>query len=99
MIVWIYAALVLAGGLIGWSKVRSKPSLISGVLFAIGLALSGVTVWRGTRGGLYVAEILAVLLLLVFLLRLAKTRTFMPAGFMAIVSVVVAGLIALAFRG
>ena len=80
IIVWIYGALVLAGGVIGWVKARSKPPLISGVVFAFGLALSGIAVWQGTRAGLYLAEALAVSLLLAFLLRLAKTRMFMPAG-------------------
>ena len=89
LIVWIYGALVLTGGLIGWVKAQSKPSLISGLVFGVTLLALGswmhfnpVSFWAQMS-----AMALAGILLVAMTIRLAKTRKFVPAGLMVVVSV------------
>jgi len=88
-IVWIYGALVLTGGLIGWVNARSKPSLISGLAF--GAALLALGSWIQFNPVSLLAQMSAIglagILLVVMTIRLAKTRKFVPAGVMVVVSV------------
>jgi uncharacterized membrane protein (UPF0136 family) len=78
-ILWVYIVLLLAGGLMGFIKAKSKISLVTSALFAVLLALcvTGVI----TRP-LYAAEVLVGLLVIVFGIRFAKGRKFMPSGLM-----------------
>jgi uncharacterized membrane protein (UPF0136 family) len=78
IILWVYIALLLAGGLMGFIKAKSKISLITSALFAVLLALCATGVLRP----FYIADILVGLLLIVFGVRFAKGRKFMPAGLM-----------------
>ena len=81
-ILWIYIVLLVIGGLIGFLKGKSKVSLIMSVCFGAALALCA-------SGILYqpnVADILLVALLVVFAFRLSKTRKFMPAGLMLVLT-------------
>lgn len=82
LIVWIYVALLVVGGLMGFLKAGSKVSLIMSVAFAIPLAVTAL-------GGLpvAVAQIVPGLVALVMGVRLAKTKKFMPAGMTLIFSV------------
>jgi uncharacterized membrane protein (UPF0136 family) len=88
-ILWIYIVLLVVGGLIGFFKAKSKVSLIMSIVFAALLTLCAA----GIIFQPYVADILLAALLVVFGMRLAKTKKFMPAGMMLIVT-----LAALAFR-
>src|SRR5437667_1131752 len=82
VILWIYIALLIVGGLIGFLKGRSKVSIIASIGFAIPLALCAANVIPQK----FVADILIALLLIVFGMRLAKTKKFMPSGLMLIIS-------------
>ncbi|WP_008313506.1 TMEM14 family protein [Leptolyngbya sp. PCC 6406] len=84
-----YGALALVGGIIGFLQVRSKVSLISGLVSGILLAISGLGIVKGQPWGLGLAIAVTILLLIVFVVRLIKTRKVMPAGLM-----VAAGLVA-----
>jgi uncharacterized membrane protein (UPF0136 family) len=84
--IWVYGVLMILGGIIGFVKVRSKASLLSGVGLGLGLLASGYGVWRGSVNSLVVAAVIAALLLVLFAIRFAKTRRFMPAGMLAILS-------------
>jgi uncharacterized membrane protein (UPF0136 family) len=77
-ILWVYIVLLLAGGLMGFIKAKSRISLITSALFAVLLALCATGVIRP----FYVADILVGLLLVVFGVRFAKGRKFMPSGLM-----------------
>ena len=88
-VLWVYIVLLVAGGLMGFLKAGSKPSLIASLVFAVGLALCAMNLVFQA----YVADLLLVALLVIFGLRLAKTRKFMPAGMMVVVT-----LAALALR-
>ena len=92
-VLWIYIVLLVIGGLFGFLKGKSKVSLIMSVVFAAALVLTAVpnVFDPGFRRNL--ANILMAALLVVFALRLAKTKKFMPAGLM-----LVATLAALALR-
>ena len=87
-ILWIYIVLLVIGGLIGFFKGKSKVSLIMSIAFAAALSLCAV----GIIFQPYVADILLVALLFVFAIRLGKTKKFMPAGLMLIVTVMVLAL-------
>jgi len=89
LILWIYIVLLVIGGLIGFLKGKSKVSLIMSASFAALLALCAA----GVVFQNYVADILLAALLVVFAMRLAKTKKFMPAGLMLILT-----LLALALR-
>lgn len=89
LVLWIYIILLVIGGLIGFLKAKSQVSLIMSVSFAALLALCAA----GIVFQPYVADILLAALLIVFAMRLTKTKKFMPAGVMLILT-----LAALALR-
>jgi uncharacterized membrane protein (UPF0136 family) len=68
----------------GFIKAGSKVSIITSVIFAIalGVCAAGVITWRPA------ADVLLALLLVVFVMRYVKTKKFMPAGLMIVVTAV-----------
>ena len=82
-LLWIYIVLLLVGGLMGFIKGKSKVSLIMSAVFAALLVLCAL----GIIFKPYVADILLAALLVVFAMRLAKTKKFMPAGMMLVVTI------------
>jgi uncharacterized membrane protein (UPF0136 family) len=82
-VLWIYIVLLVIGGLIGFLKAKSKVSLIMSVTFAALLALCAV----GAVFKPYMADIFLAALLVVFGMRLAKTKKFMPSGMMLVLTV------------
>ena len=87
IVLWIYIVLLLAGGFIGFLKAKSQVSLIMSAVFAAVLVLCAVPglFETGIRRGL--ANILMAVLLVVFAIRLGKTKKFMPAGLMLIITI------------
>ncbi len=83
----IYGILLLFGGIMGYVSAKSKPSLISGVVSGLLLLISGVLQWQQIPVGLVFAQIITLVLAIVFVIRLWKTRKFMPAGLMLVLSV------------
>lgn len=81
-VLWIYIVLLVIGGLIGFLKAKSRVSLIMSVSFAALLALCAA----GVVFMPYVADILLAALLVVFAIRLSKTKKFMPSGLMLILT-------------
>lgn len=82
-VLWVYIFLLLVGGLFGFFKGKSKVSLIMSATFAAALILCAIGVIFQPN----VADILMAVLLIVFAMRLAKTKKFMPAGMMLVVTV------------
>ena len=69
----------------GYLKAKSKVSVIMSSIFALLLALFNL----GKINVQYFPEILIGLLIVIFGIRLAKTKKFMPAGLMLILSIAV----------
>src|SRR5277367_5025307 len=91
LIFWIYVVLLLVGGLIGFFKANSKISLITSAVAAALLVL--------TRAGIFepsfaraLANIIMAALLVVFAIRLAKTKKFIPSGLMLLLTIVALAL-------
>jgi uncharacterized membrane protein (UPF0136 family) len=94
VLILVYATVVFAGGLMGYLKAGSKPSLIAGVVSA---ALLAGAFWMSRTNGvaaLWFAAGIAGLLAVVFLMRFLKTRSFMPSGMMLALSVAAAAYFA-----
>lgn len=83
VILWIYIVLLVVGGLIGYLKAGSQASLIVSAVFAAILTLCqiGVVFQRN------MADIVLAVLLVFFAWRLTKSRKFMPAGLMLVLTV------------
>ena len=88
-ILWAYIVLLLAGGLIGFFKAKSKVSLITSAVFAAILILTTLRNVFKPAFALTLADVTLVVLLVVFAVRLAKTKKFMPSGLILIATVVV----------
>lgn len=97
LLVYVYAALVGVGGLIGYLKAKSLPSLIMGIGSALVLASASFGLAGGKPWGLPLALILTLILLVFFSVRYLKSspRAFMPGGLMAILSLLTLAGIAL----
>lgn len=87
LVLWIYIVLLLVGGLIGFFKGKSPVSLIMSAGFAAALVLCAVPGVFDVGFRKNLANILMAALLVVFAIRLAKTKKFMPAGLMLIVTI------------
>ena len=88
VILWIYIVLLVVGGLIGMAKSGSKVSLFTSVGFAVLLSLCALNIIHFR----YATEILLLILLVVFGMRLAKTKKFMPMGLLVVATIVTLAL-------
>ena len=83
-VLWIYIVLLVVGGLIGYLKAGSKASLITSSVFAALLILCQI----GVIFRPHMADIFLAALLVVFTWRLTKSKKFMPAGMLLVLTVV-----------
>jgi uncharacterized membrane protein (UPF0136 family) len=87
----VYAMLLAVGGIIGYAKAGSRPSLIAGLASAAVATLALMTTFQNARLGLGLGALVALVLALFFGYRFAaKTRKFMPSGLLALLSLAVA---------
>jgi uncharacterized membrane protein (UPF0136 family) len=91
MVLWVYIVLLVAGGLMGFFKAGSRISLITSSIFAVLLALCALAIIRP----FWIANVLIALLLVVFGVRFAKGRKFMPSGLMLALSAIVLAVLLL----
>lgn len=82
----LYGVLVLIGGLIGYFKASSTPSLVMGSIFGVLLILCGLGMPWQYNWALSGTISLAVILALFFGYRYLSTGAIFPAGFMMFVS-------------
>ena len=85
-VLWIYIVLLLVGGLIGFLKAGSKVSLITSAVSAAALILTTIPGLFAARFARNLAEVIMAALLVVFAIRLSKTKKFMPSGLMLVVT-------------
>lgn len=83
LILWVFIAMLIAGGVMGFVKAKSKASLIASLAFAIPLILAATGIVNAI-----VADICLVILLIYFGKKYAIGKKFMPAGLMAILSII-----------
>jgi uncharacterized membrane protein (UPF0136 family) len=87
-ILWVYIILLVAGGLVGFFKGKSRVSLIMSVAFAIVLSLCAAHIVFFP----YMADVFLAALLGVFTMRVVKTKKFMPAGMLLVLTLVTLAL-------
>ena len=87
VIVFVYAVLTIVGGIFGFVKAGSHPSLIAGLVSGLLLLAAGFGLGRGLSWGLPLAVVLTAALLVFFGVRYAQGHVFMPAGLMVILSI------------
>jgi uncharacterized membrane protein (UPF0136 family) len=92
-VLWVYIFLLLIGGLIGFFKANSKVSLITSAVFAAVLVLAVLPGVFQPAFARILANAILALLLVVFAIRLAKTKKFMPSGLMLVVTMAALALL------
>ena len=86
-ILWIYIVLLVIGGLIGFLKAKSRISLVSSIIFAVVLGFVAIDNPKPIFRVEWSWGILSFLAL-IFLIRLLRTKKFMPSGMMLLVTAV-----------
>ncbi len=87
-ILWIYILLLLVGGLIGFLKAGSKISLITSSIAAAALIITAIPGLLASGMARGMQDAIMAALIVVFTIRLAKTKKFMPSGLMLIITAV-----------
>lgn len=88
----VYGVIAIIGGIIGFTKSQSKASIISGSISGAGLLIAGAATAQNQEWGKIVGMAISALLVIVFIVRLIKTKKFMPAGLMILGGVGTLGL-------
>ncbi|HEY9738110.1 MAG TPA: TMEM14 family protein [Trichocoleus sp.] len=91
-----YGVLAIVGGIMGFAQVRSKASLISGLVSGLLLIVGGWLWGQGSAVGPILSLIVTVALVVVFIGRYRKTQKLMPAGLMIALGAVALVLMGLA---
>ena len=84
----VFGALTILGGIIGYVKASSLPSIIAGTITGILLLVAGWILPNNRTAGLAIAFIVSLLLAAQFVPKLIRTAKMMPAGLMSILSVI-----------
>jgi uncharacterized membrane protein (UPF0136 family) len=84
----VFGALTILGGIIGYVKAGSLPSIIAGTITGILLLVAGWILPNNRTAGLAIAFIVSLLLAAQFVPKLIRTAKMMPAGLMSILSVI-----------
>ncbi|MEL6158157.1 MAG: TMEM14 family protein [Cyanobacteria bacterium J06623_5] len=82
LVTLLYGVLAIAGGAIGYKQAGSQVSLISGFISGLLLLIGAYLMFGGIRLGPILSASVSLLLIIVFIIRLVKTKKFMPAGLM-----------------
>jgi uncharacterized membrane protein (UPF0136 family) len=83
---WVYVILLLIGGLVGFFSAGSKVSLITSAVAAALLILTRVSGILAPSFGRNLANVIMAALLVVFAIRLAKTKKFISSGLMLVLT-------------
>ncbi len=96
---FVFGLATVGGGVMGFVKANSKPSLIAGGLAGALLLLAGWLAGRPGRAGWILGFVVSLALAGRFVSAFAKTKKPMPAGMMAALSVIGVALTALVLAG
>lgn len=89
----IYGVLIAGGGVGAFLKSGSKPSIVSGVISGIVLAAAY------SKDSVPTALITAVVLSIVFAIRFFKSKKFIPAGLLCLLSIAATVFFAISYYG
>ncbi|HJT80945.1 MAG TPA: TMEM14 family protein [Chthoniobacterales bacterium] len=84
----VFGILTIAGGIMGYVKARSVASIVAGALTGLLLIVAALILTTYRELGLGLALFTSAILAGQFIPRLLRTRRFMPAGIMSLLSVV-----------
>src|SRR6267143_1988517 len=84
----IFGALTIIGGIIGYVKAGSVPSIIAGAITGVLLLIAGALLPEHRAAGLATAFFVSLLLAVQFVPKFIRTGKVMPAGLMSILSVI-----------
>jgi uncharacterized membrane protein (UPF0136 family) len=84
----IFGALTIIGGIIGYVKAGSLPSIIAGAITGLLLIVGGALLPEHRAVGLATGLIISLLLAVQFIPKFVRTGRMMPAGMMSILSVI-----------
>ncbi len=87
---FVFGVLTVAGGVMGFVKAKSRPSLIAGGISGIALCAAGYLVSTGTnaRVGLFLGLVVSFALAGRFVGTFRKSKKIMPAGLMAVLGII-----------
>lgn len=77
----------IIGGIFGYIKAKSHISLILGIISGALLIIAAFIQLQSLSVGIIIAQVITLMLVIVFATRLIKTRKFMPAGLMLILGI------------
>jgi uncharacterized membrane protein (UPF0136 family) len=84
----IFGVLTIAGGIIGYVKASSTPSIIAGSIAGLLLILAALLLPEHRAAGLAVGLIISLLLAAQFIPKFFRTGKMMPAGMMSVLSAI-----------
>jgi len=84
----IFGALTIVGGVIGYVKAQSVPSIVAGAITGVLLLIAGFILPQHRTAGIVTAFVISLLLAAQFVPKLIRTGKVMPAGLMSILSVI-----------
>ena len=93
---FVFGALTIAGGVMGFVKAKSKASLIAGGISGALLLVAGVVIGTQIYVGLGLGLVVSIALAGRFVPSFLETKKVMPAGLMSVLSVIGIVLTALA---
>ena len=97
---FIFGALTIAGGVMGFVKSKSAASLIAGGLCGVLLLIAGLMLRDKPQAGLILGGVVSLALAVQFLRTLLDKFNWMPAGIMIVLSIlgIIATLVGFAKR-
>jgi uncharacterized membrane protein (UPF0136 family) len=84
----VFGILTIAGGIIGYVKAGSTPSIIAGSITGILLLIGGWLIPEHRAAGLITVLIVSLLLAFQFIPKFIRAGKMMPAGMMSILSAI-----------
>jgi uncharacterized membrane protein (UPF0136 family) len=85
---FVFGALTIVGGVIGYVKAQSVPSIVAGAITGVLLLLAGYLLPQNRSAALITAFVVSLLLAAQFVPKFIRTGKVMPAGLMSILSVI-----------
>ena len=84
----VFGLLTIAGGIMGYVKAGSAPSIIAGSISGILLIIAAWLIPQNQFAGLLMSGVVSLLLIGYFLPKFLRTHAIMPAGVMSLLSII-----------